>query len=235
MARQAPGAKYVHPPVLGLDALPSNSSNAVKIDIDCVDPAESKRFLPFKPHDQTSNQRLIYEQMVSPENREMFLKTVKEGKDEGWEVILDRMVTLSPQTPPPPIPPNCLTALAAAVLRRHRSILTTPPQQSAQLCAKNIENISGRVLLQSSAFHAYNTDKVVAHARSYAHEFEKVGISKDRFCIKIPATGPALNAAPILLKEGIRTLGTSLFSVAQAIAASQAGCLHISPYYNCKP
>lgn len=102
MARQAPGAKYVHPPVLCLDALPSNSSNAVKIDIDCVDPAESKRFLPFKPHDQTSNQRLIYEQMVSPENREMFLKTVKEGKDEGWEVILDRLVTLPSQPPPHP-------------------------------------------------------------------------------------------------------------------------------------
>lgn len=91
------------------------------------------------------------------------------------------------------------------------------------------------MLLQSSAFHAYDTDKVVAHARSYAHKFEKVGISKDRFCIKIPATGPALNAAPILLKEGIHTLGTSILSVAQAIAASQAGCLSISPYYNCKP
>lgn len=100
------------------------------------------------------------------------------------------------------------------------------------MCAKNIDNIQGRVLLQSSAFHAYDTEKVVAHARSYAREFEKAGISKDRICIKIPSTGPALNASPILLKEGIRTLGTSLFSVAQAIAASQAECLSISPYYN---
>lgn len=65
---------------------------SVKIDIDCMDPAEARRFLPFKPHDQTSNQRLVYEQMISPENQELFLKTVKEGKEEGWEVILDRMV-----------------------------------------------------------------------------------------------------------------------------------------------
>ncbi|KAF5695082.1 transaldolase [Fusarium denticulatum] len=166
----------------------------VKIDIDCMDPEEAKRFLPFKPHDQTSNQRLVYEQMISPENRELFLKTVEEGKGEGWEIILDRM--------------------------------------SALLCAKNIENIQGRVLLQTSAFHAYNTRKVVAQARSYAREFEKLGISKDRICIKIPCTGPALNASPILLREGIRTLGTSLFSVAQAIAASQAKTLSISPYYN---
>ncbi|KAF5238378.1 hypothetical protein FANTH_10325 [Fusarium anthophilum] len=146
----------------------------VKIDIDCVDPAEAKRFLPFKPHDQTSNQRLVYEQMISPENRGLFMKTVQEGKDEGWETILDRM--------------------------------------SALLCAKNIENIQGRVLLQTSAFYAYDTRKVVAQALSYAR--------------------PALNASPILLKEGIRTLGTSLFSVAQAIAASQAETLSISPYYN---
>ncbi|RKL44065.1 hypothetical protein BFJ72_g3798 [Fusarium proliferatum] len=153
----------------------------VKIDIDCMDPEEAKRFLPFKPHDQTSNQRLVYEQMVSPENRELFLKTVEKGKDERWEVILDRM--------------------------------------SALLCARNIENIQGRVLLQTSAFHAYDTTKVVTQARSYVCELEKLGISKDRICIKIPCTGPALNASPILLREGIRTLGTSLFSVAQAIAA----------------
>nr|GAT60619.1 predicted protein [Mycena chlorophos] len=103
---------------------------------------------------------------------------------------------------------------------------------SAQLCAANIENITGRVLLQTSAFHAYDTQKVVEHARRYAFELERAGIPKERFCIKIPVCPGAINAAPILFKEGIRTLGTSLFSVAQAIAASQAGCLYISPYYN---
>ncbi|KAM0189334.1 hypothetical protein ACHAPA_007888 [Fusarium lateritium] len=178
------------PTITWLDKL----QEQLKIDIDCMDPAEAKRFLPFKPHDQTSNQRLVYEQMISPENRELFLKTVKEGKDEGWEIILNRM--------------------------------------SALLCAKNIDNLQGRILLQSSAFYAYDTEKVIAHARSYVREFEKVGISKDRICIKIPSTGPALNASPILLKEGIRTLGTSIFSVVQAVAASQAQTLSISPYYN---
>jgi transaldolase len=43
-----------------------------------------------------------------------------------------------------------------------------------------------------------------------------------------------LSTCPILLEEGIRTLGTALFSVHQAIAASQGGCLYISPYYNGK-
>ncbi|UZJ55607.1 hypothetical protein CBS101457_004927 [Exobasidium rhododendri] len=103
---------------------------------------------------------------------------------------------------------------------------------SVLLCTRNIGNITGRVLLQSSPSQAYNTDEIVAHARRYAAEFEKAGISKDRYCIKIPATGPGMNAGPILLKDGIRTLGTSLFSVPQAIASSQAGCLYISPYFN---
>lgn len=100
------------------------------------------------------------------------------------------------------------------------------------MCKANIHNIKGRVLLQTLPSYAYNTEKTVEHARAYAREFESVGISKDRLCIKIPATGPALSACPILLKEGIRTLGTAVFSVHQAIAASQAGCLYISPYYN---
>lgn len=59
-----------------------------------MDPAEAQKLLPFKPCDQTSNQRLVYEQMVSPKNRDMFLKTAKELKDQGWEAILDRMVSI---------------------------------------------------------------------------------------------------------------------------------------------
>jgi transaldolase len=39
-------------------------------------------------------------------------------------------------------------------------------------------------------------------------------------------------ASKTLNGEGIRTLGTMVFSLPQAIAASQAGCLYISPYYN---
>lgn len=64
----------------------------MSIDIDCMDPAEAQKLLPFKPYDQTSNQRIVYEQMIAPENRELFHQTVREGKDEGWQAILDRMV-----------------------------------------------------------------------------------------------------------------------------------------------
>ncbi|EXM18848.1 hypothetical protein V3481_016380 [Fusarium oxysporum f. sp. vasinfectum] len=66
----------------------------------------------------------------------------------------------------------------------------------------------------------------------YVSEFEKAGITKNRYCIKIMATGPGLNAAKVLQDEGISTLGTGVFTVAQAVACSQASCLYISPYYN---
>ncbi|GKT42719.1 transaminase htyB [Colletotrichum spaethianum] len=100
------------------------------------------------------------------------------------------------------------------------------------MCKKNIDSIQGRVLLQTLPSNAYKTQETLDHARLYDREFARAGIGRDRYCIKIPSTGPALNAAKILSSEGIPTLGTALFSLPQAIACSQAGMLYISPYYN---
>ncbi|KAL4917186.1 hypothetical protein BDW62DRAFT_184344 [Aspergillus aurantiobrunneus] len=125
-------------------------------------------------------------------------------------------------------------SLLADVTREYkgRGWLEIYTRVAVLLCKKNIDLIQGRVLLQVSPSQAYNSQKVLEHARLYAREFESVGIPKDRFCIKIPSTGPALSVCPILEVEGIRTLGTAVFSLAQAIAAGQAGCLFISPYFN---
>ncbi|KAF4950021.1 hypothetical protein FGADI_8467 [Fusarium gaditjirri] len=103
---------------------------------------------------------------------------------------------------------------------------------AVKLCERNIGLIKGRVLVQTSPSAAYNFQETLDHARLYVSEFEKAGIPKNRDCIKIMATGPGLNAAKILQEEGITTLGTGAFSIAQAVACSQAGCSYISPYYN---
>jgi transaldolase len=100
------------------------------------------------------------------------------------------------------------------------------------MCKKNIDNIQGRVLLQTLPSKAYDFQATLDHAHLYDAEFALAGIGRDRYCIKIPSTGPALNAAKILSSEGIPTLGTALFGLPQAIAASQAGMLYISPYFN---
>lgn len=91
---------------------------------------------------------------------------------------------------------------------------------------------TGRVLAQTSPRTAYDKDATVAHAKAIINVFGKHGISRDRVCIKIPVTPQSILACKELEESGIRTLGTCLFSVPQAMAASQAGCLSISPYFN---
>ena len=105
-------------------------------------------------------------------------------------------------------------------------------RMSVLMCKMNIDQISGRVLLQTLPSKAYDAEATLAHARLYDEEFKKAGIPRDRFCIKIPSAGPALSAAKILQEEGIQTLGTALFGIPQAVACSQARTLFISPYYN---
>ncbi|MCO5589806.1 hypothetical protein L7F22_043775 [Adiantum nelumboides] len=103
---------------------------------------------------------------------------------------------------------------------------------AALFCKRTLPFIRGRVLVQVSPRGAYDYEDTLSWAKEYAKAFEQVGISKDRYAIKIPTTGPAMNAAKQLESDGISTLGTALFSVAQAIAAGQANCYAISPYYN---
>lgn len=91
MARTSRDAAYVHQWVLEADY--ADLKVQVHIDIDCMDPNEATRWHPFRPHDQTSNQRIVHEQMITPNNRELFHKTVKECKGRGWEYVLMRMVS----------------------------------------------------------------------------------------------------------------------------------------------
>ncbi|AAW41950.1 transaldolase, putative [Cryptococcus deneoformans JEC21] len=103
---------------------------------------------------------------------------------------------------------------------------------TARFAKRVIPYIQGRVLAQTTPTKAFDKDAIISHARAYDKAFQAEGISRDRYCVKVPATTAGVQAAKILNEEGIRTLGTSLFSLAQAIACSQAGMLSISPYYN---
>ncbi|KAH7882446.1 hypothetical protein F5I97DRAFT_1910352 [Phlebopus sp. FC_14] len=94
--------------------------------------------------------------------------------------------------------------------------------------------LTGRVHAQTSPSIAYDTQKTVDHARALVALFEAHGVPKDRVCIKILATPESIIACQRLEAPeiGIRTLATCLFSVSQAVAASQAGCLYVAPYFN---
>jgi transaldolase len=63
--------------------------------------------------------------------------------------------------------------------------------------------------------------------------FQKLDLlHRDRVCIKIPATPESIIACERLSQLNINTLATCVFSVAQAQAAAQAGCLYVAPYFN---
>jgi len=53
-----------------------------------------------------------------------------------------------------------------------------------------------------------------------------------RLCIKVPATYEGLEACRVLEAEGIATLATTLFTMAQAALAGEVGCHYIAPYLN---
>ncbi|KAK1227647.1 hypothetical protein PQX77_009349, partial [Marasmius sp. AFHP31] len=79
---------------------------------------------------------------------------------------------------------------------------------------------------------AYDVEKTVEHARKLVSLFEAHKIPKERVCIKIPTTPQSMVACKLLSEMGIQTLATILFSVPQAIAASQANCTYVAPYFN---
>ncbi|KAJ6007781.1 hypothetical protein N7540_011757 [Penicillium herquei] len=99
-----------------------------------------------------------------------------------------------------------------------------------QFCADNMMNITGRVLVQVSPSRVMSKERVLEQSYSFDRAFASHSMSRDRYAIKISTTGPAMAAAAILRKQGIRVLTTSLFNLVRATAASQARCLFISPY-----
>lgn len=66
------------------------------VDVDAVDPRVATA-LPFKPHNQTSNQVICCDTMLLPEYRGMFLSKVKEYGSQGWEEVFNRVVRCSPK------------------------------------------------------------------------------------------------------------------------------------------
>ncbi|KAJ6596681.1 hypothetical protein B0H10DRAFT_2088439 [Mycena sp. CBHHK59/15] len=101
------------------------------------------------------------------------------------------------------------------------------------LLAKQVyPHLTGNVHAQTSPSSAYDTQKTIEHAQKLVALFSAHGIPQNRVCIKIPATPESLLACRTLQDGGVQTLATCLFSLPQAVAASQAGCVYVAPYFN---
>lgn len=90
--------------------------------------------------------------------------------------------------------------------------------------------IPGRVSTEVDARLSFDTAATIAKAHRLLHLYDQHGIDRDRVLLKIASTWEGLRAAQQLQSEGIQTNMTLLFSLIQAIAASDANCTLISPF-----
>src|SRR5208337_4740622 len=90
--------------------------------------------------------------------------------------------------------------------------------------------LPGPASTETDANLSFDTAALVAKAHRFIELYEAHGISHERILIKIASTWEGIRAAEILQKEGINCNLTLLFSLAQAVAAAEAGAKLISPF-----
>ncbi|KAF7791855.1 hypothetical protein EIP86_002879 [Pleurotus ostreatoroseus] len=176
------------------------------VDVDSMDPDVAARHsqagLIFR--DMTSNQAIVYSEAVKVERIAILRQACDGAKATGLELDVE-----------------------------HQNVL---------LALEVYPYITGRLLVQTSPSKAYDTEGTIAHAKRLVALFESKGVPKfvrnvvidtlvtDR--LMIPATPESILACQYLEKIGIRTLATCLFNLPQALAASQAKCTYVAPYFN---
>ena len=70
----------------------------------------------------------------------------------------------------------------------------------------------------------------MAEGRLFIERYAKAGVGRERVLIKLATTWEGIQAARVLQKEEINCNMTLLFSLAQAVAAAEAGAKLISPF-----
>lgn len=90
--------------------------------------------------------------------------------------------------------------------------------------------VPGRVSTEVDADLSFDTVATVAKAKSIIADYADRGIDKTRILIKVASTWEGIRAVEKLQKEGIDCNMTLIFSLAQAIAAADAGAFLISPF-----
>lgn len=90
--------------------------------------------------------------------------------------------------------------------------------------------VPGRVSTEVDADLSFDTDATVAKAKRIIEDYASRGIDKSRILIKVASTWEGFRAVERLQKEGIDCNMTLIFSLAQAIAAADAGAFLVSPF-----
>ncbi len=90
--------------------------------------------------------------------------------------------------------------------------------------------VPGRVSTEVDADLSFDTEAMIAKARKLIGLYKERGIGHEHILIKLASTWEGIQAAHTLQGEGIDCNMTLIFSIAQAIAAANAGAFLISPF-----
>ena len=120
----------------------------------------------------------------------------------------------------------------AVVWGRSRNVVTSQitDRIAVSFGAELTKVVPGRVSTEVDADLSFDTEATVAKARGIIEDYAGRGIDKSRILIKVASTWEGIKAVEILQKEGIDCNMTLIFSLAQAIAAADAGAFLISPF-----
>ena len=90
--------------------------------------------------------------------------------------------------------------------------------------------VPGRVSTEVDADLSFDTEGMVAKAKSFIAAYKERGIGHEHILIKLASTWEGVQAARRLQAEGIDCNMTLAFSLAQAVAAGDAKAFLLSPF-----
>jgi transaldolase len=90
--------------------------------------------------------------------------------------------------------------------------------------------VPGRVSTEVDADLSFDVAGALAKAHAILAAYAERGVPRERILIKLASTWEGMQAAATLQREGVDCNMTLLFSLAQAVAAADAGAFLISPF-----
>lgn len=96
--------------------------------------------------------------------------------------------------------------------------------------AEILKYVPGDISTEVDARLSFDVEAQVKTADRIIKMYEEVGVGRERVLIKLATTWEGVEACRVLQAKGIKTNMTLLFSLAQAVAAADAGAFLISPF-----
>jgi len=129
--------------------------------------------------------------------------------------------------------PELEDVIAREIVAARKSAV--PAQQVAEtltvaIGAELCQLVPGRVSTEVAARLSFDVAASVTQARAIIDDYAARGIGREKILIKLASTWEGIRAAEILQREGIDCNMTLIFSLAQAVAAADAGAWLISPF-----